>query len=203
MSAPSPKKSLKDRVKSARFAYRDVDICMDGALVVERERALADVLASGQDVQRLSSDIAKTSDDAGADDRMGQKPAFLVELEAALEVAQASLSDARARVDAIEQEMRDDFITLRFTAVPKARFRELQAEAETPAEIYSALARECGKHVDGDTVEDIDGDVWDMLEDSMTAGQWQQVVAALDEVNITMADRRLDFLERGSRKTQS
>ena len=57
--------------------------------------------------------------------------------------------------------------------------------------------------MNGDAVEDIDGDVWDMLEDSMTAGQWQQIVAALDEVNITMADRRLDFLERGSRKTRS
>lgn len=203
MSAPSPKKSLKDRVKSARFAFRDVDVCMDGALVVERELALAEVLAAGQDVQRLSRDIAKTSDDAGPDERMGQKPAFLVELEAELDAAQSSLADARARVDAIEQEMRDDVITLRFTAVQKSRFRELQADSETPSEIYSALARECGKHVNGDAVEDIDGDVWDMLEDSMTAGQWQQIVAALDEVNITMADRRLDFLERGSRKTRS
>lgn len=203
MSAPSPKKSLKDRVKSARFAFRDVDICMDGALVVERERALAEVLASGQDVQRLSRDAATTAGDLAPDERMGQKPAFVVELEDALEAAQSLLADARGRVDDIEQQMRDDLITLRFTAVPKARFREIQAESETPAEIYSALARESGKHVNGDTAEDIDGDVWDMLEESMTAGQWQQIVAALDEVNITMADRRLDFLERGSKKTQS
>lgn len=203
MSAPSPKKSLKSRVKSARFAFRDVPIYLDAALVIEREQALADVLTAGQDVQRASRDLTKTTDDQAPDERMGQKPAHVIELEQAVEAAKTALDEARSKVDQIEQAMRDDLVTLRFTAIPKDRFREIQAESETPSEVYATLARESGKHINGDTVEDIDGEVWDMLEGAMTAGQWQQIIAAIDEVNITLADRRLDFLGRGSQKTQN
>ncbi len=203
MSAPSPKKSLKSRVKSARFAFRDVPICLDAALVIEREQALADVLTAGQDVQRASRDLATTAGDMAPDERMGQKPAHVIELEHSVEAAKTALGEARSKVDEIEQVMRDDLVTLRFTAIPKDRFREIQAESGTPSEVYATLARESGKHVNGDTVEDIDGEVWDMLEGAMTAGQWQQIIAAIDEVNITLADRRLDFLGRGSQKTQS
>lgn len=196
--------SLQDRVAGIRFAHRDVEISLDGALVVEREQALAAVHEARTALRTATRELARARDAESADDRLGKSTSY-PELEQAVTDAEQAAADAQEKVRDVEDRMRDDLVTFRVTAISKDRFREIQIQAGGDAtKTYSLLARESVQYLnDAGELEPIPGSTWDQLEPAMTQGQWGQLVAAIDEVNITLAKSRLDFLGRGSQKTRS
>ncbi len=195
---------LKDRVAGMRFAHRDVQISLDGALVMDREQAMADLANANAQLRAARRELSQAQSTEGPDDRLG-KGSSDPELEQAVDEAEAALAAAHTHLAELEERMREDLVTFRVTAITKDRFRELQVSAGgDPTKTYSLLARECVRWVNPEgEVEQISVEVWDELEPAMTQGQWAVFVDAIDEVNITLGRNRLDFLGRGSLTTRS
>jgi len=195
--------SLKDKIASASLGHRDVEICLNGQLVMQRETALAALLEASRAHRQASLELAKMQQDGHPDDRLG-KPVSHPILESAKATTAEKLEEAQQAVQAIEDEIRGDVSTFRVHAIPKQRFEEikLQGDGEATA-TYSLLARESVRYVnEAGEEEEIPSELWDQLEPNMTAGQWQEFVDAIDEMNLTLVAKQRAFLARGSQTTQ-
>lgn len=187
--------SLKSLISKASMPFRDIELALDGARVYERE-VLLNKVANGKrrliDLERERRRIEERED---SDARLSQPDPALQELERDSATVAQLLESNLAEIEKLEQQLRDSIVKIRFTALPKHQFEELQTQAAGKAtKTYSLLARASGKHLNGDTVEDIPDDVWDLLETNLTVGQWQQIVEAIDTVNVVEGKQSLGFL---------
>lgn len=194
--------SLKDVIKSATMPFRDVQVCLDGQLVFAREQALAGLNQASAQLRLAEAALRQHRQEPLADERLGAADPAYAEHEQAREQALADVEAARAHILGLEERMRASEVTFRFTALPKDDFEQIRLAAKGDASaLYTMLARASGKHVDGDEIADIDAEVWDLLEPSLTAGQWQLIVEALDLVNVVEGKQGLSFLRSASRAT--
>ncbi len=196
--------SLKDIIQSASLSVREVQICLDGALVFEREQAIAALNAASIQMRMAAAQSREHRQEAAADARLGVADPVHAEIERVGAAAGEEVESARARVVEIEERMRAAEVTFRFTALPKHEFEQLRIEAKNDAgKLYGLLARASGQHVDGDTLADIDPEVWDLLEPKLTRGQWELIISALDQINVVEGKQGLSFLRSVSPPTQS
>lgn len=194
--------SLKDVIKSATMPFRDVPICLNGALVFEREQALLTINQASARLRMAEAALRQHRQEPAADERLGAADPAYAEHEQAREQALADVEAARARVAGIEARMRASEVVFRFTALPKDDFEQIRLAAKGNAStLYTMLARASGKHVDGDEIDDIDDEVWELLEPNLTAGQWQLIVEAIDQVNVVEGKQGLSFLRSASPAT--
>ncbi|GAB2951869.1 hypothetical protein GCM10027280_45320 [Micromonospora polyrhachis] len=85
--------SIKDKIKRARLAERDVPLCLDGALVAEIE-------AADRELQRLSQQPSADSLDGGGE-----------------------LREVAERIEALRSAMADSTVEFRLRAIPGNRWQ--------------------------------------------------------------------------------
>jgi len=196
--------SLNDKIEAIVFAHRDVEISLNGALVMQREQALAAVQEAHLAARQAELELQQETQRDHPDDRLGKTSEHPI-LESAVKTTQEKLDEARAAVVEIEEQMRADLTTFRVHALPKDEFEKLKLEgAGDPTRTYSLIVRASVSYVNDDGEEEqIAGQLWDQLEPRMTEGQWKPFVDAIDELNIVFGQRRHDFLGRGSATIRS
>lgn len=196
--------SLEQKISKATLGFRDVEISLDGELVVHRELALAAVKEAAKAHTVALVALQHGEEQKHRDDRLGRSVG-LPKLKKAVKDTEAGVVAARAKVEEIEAAMAEDLATFRVLALPKDTFNELKLEgAGDASKTYSLIARASVKYVnDAGEVEPIAAELWDQLEPNLTEGQWQLFVNAIDELNIISGRNRQAFLALGSETTPS
>jgi len=204
--------AIRDALKQAAFSFRDVPICLNGPLVLRVENA-REILEQATKRLRIGEIALARSYNQDRDDnpdgRLAQRSSTTENLQTEVDLARAAADAATATLEALEAEARAAAVVIRFTALPKGVFQKRRQDAGKDGEkLYSDLARETSAEVVNPEapeaekqLEPISGVIWDELEPALTAGQWQMIVSALDEINIVEARMNLGFLSKGSATT--
>lgn len=180
---------LSKKLANRTFAHRDITICLNGELTLERDRAMADLMAT----QRAKDD------DKQGDLRLGQD----------------LVGDARRVVEEIEDRMREHSITLRVTAVsfgeynkfviqnpPRKGFAGDQSFGFNTETFFMNVAKRTAVFVDDDGSEhEIADDEWALIKESITDGDHDRIAGAIIDINRREGQRGVDFLSPGSAKT--
>lgn len=181
--------ALSDKLAAVKMPHRDVTICLDGALALEREEAYANLVSV--------IDAVKKAEDGKGDTRMSG----------------AGLKKAKKAVEDVDARVREVAITLRFTAVSFGEYnkfimqnppRKGKDETFNPSTFYMFVARRTGQYVGEDgTVSNISKDEWDGIEASLTDGEHDKIATAINLVNRQDSMRGINFLSSNSEKTPS
>lgn len=178
--------SLDELLDSASPQSSDVSISLDGALAAERDRLVAEAHAAIKN--------------AGNDDRLGQKPR-------AVELTE--------QVQELEAQLRDRLITIRITQMPGSAWAALKAQhpvGKSPgpydkAQGYNveAVARKAlmshGARVVGDETEKLTAAQWQKLFDTVSGGDFQNLILETLNVNQLKSQITVANLSKGSRRT--
>lgn len=173
---------LRKSLDKATFRFKDVDVCLDGELSVERDRLHVE-LGEAVDVPRVT---------------MGPSPVVAVQ----------------ERIDALEDRMRADMVTLRFRALSFDRWNGIIA-LRPPREgvaidsrkgydivgVTKAAAEASGWVVDGDKTEPVPADEWADLWDKLSGGDFDRIWGAVTRLNETDGWAGVGFLKKDSTKT--
>lgn len=175
---------LSSKLANQKFAYRDVTFCLDGQLSARRDDAMQALV-----------DALRLAENGKGDQRLAAKPG----------------AAERAVVDAIEDEMREQSITLRLTAVPFGEWNKFiiqnpprtgVSEGFNTSTFFMFVARKTGKFVTDDgELEDVSDAEWTEIENRLTDGDHDRIANALLEINRREGQRGVDFLSRDSKKT--
>lgn len=129
-------------------------------------------------------------------------------------LAPPPVAEVQARIDALEESMRDDLVTLRFRALSFDRWNAIIA-LRPPREgvavdqrkgydivgVTKAAAEAGGWVVDGDKTEPIPADEWADLWEKLSGGDFDRVWGAITRLNETDGWAGVEFLKKGSTKT--
>lgn len=141
------------------------------------------------------------------------------ELGEAADVPRATMGPSPAvavqeRIDALEDSMREDLVTLRFRALSFDRWNGIIA-LRPPREgvaidarkgydivgVTKAAAEVSGWVVDGDKTESIASDEWADLWEKLSGGDFDRIWGAITRLNETDGWAGVEFLKKGSTKT--
>lgn len=191
--------SLDDKLAKASFGYRDLNFCLDGRLNKLRDKALAELSAA-------TGRAAATDERKDPDARLVSNP----------------IKEAKKKVEAIEAQMTDLLVTIRFTAVSYGAWQKFihqnpprkgnsvdQNLGFNTQTFFDRVARETGKLVeeidpenpDDATLEDISSAQWDKLAESFTAGDWDRVDMTIIELNQRDGQKDMGHFARASKAT--
>lgn len=178
--------ALGKKLKNASFRYEDVDICLNGELANRRD-ALYDELEAAA---------------AGpADVRLGQKLAT---------------TEVQERIDALESEMRDEIVTLRFRTLTFEKWNLIIAkypprdgvvlDARKGYDVVAVTKRAAeasGWSVDDGKTETITEDEWKELWENLSGGDFDRIWGVITRLNESNGWAGVDFLKKGSEKTSN
>lgn len=141
------------------------------------------------------------------------------ELGEAADVPRATMGppatvEVQSRIDALEETMREDLVTLRFRTLSFERWNAIIA-LEPPREgvaidarkgynivtVTKRAAEASGWSVDGDKTESIPADEWADLWDNLSGGDFDRVWGAVTRLNETDGWAGVGFLKKDSTKT--
>lgn len=122
--------------------------------------------------------------------------------------------EVQARIDALEEAMRENLVTLRFRALSFDRWNAIIA-LRPPREgvsidarkgydivgVTKAAAEASGWAVDGDKTEPIPSDEWAGLWENLSGGDFDRVWGAVTRLNETDGWAGVAFLKKDSTKT--
>lgn len=190
--------SITSKAANAKFAFKDESFCVDGTLNKRREQLMQELVLA-----------TRTQESDKGDKRINASP----------------VKDVQDRIDALEEQMREHLITIRFTAVnnglwqkwimqnPPRKGNNFDASMGynttsffRHAAIQSSMSVEDhGTAEDGSdaVLEPIPESEWVLLEDIFTAGDWDRIDMTLITLNQKDGSRGVDFLRRGSRETDN
>jgi hypothetical protein len=129
-------------------------------------------------------------------------------------MAPAPTVEIQARIDALEDSMREDLVTLRFRALSFDRWNAIIA-LRPPREgvavdgrkgydtvgVTKAAAEAGGWVVNGDSTESIPADEWADLWEKLSGGDFDRIWGAITRLNETDGWAGVSFLKKGSTKT--
>ncbi|MGO4583643.1 hypothetical protein AB4Z38_07110 [Arthrobacter sp. 2RAF6] len=126
----------------------------------------------------------------------------------------AAVAEVQAKIDALESEMRDDLVTLRFRALSFDRWNGIIAlrpplegvavdarKGYNTVAVTKAAAEAGGWLVDGDTTESIPADEWADLWENLSGGDFDRIWGAVTRLNETDGWAGVGFLKKDSTKT--
>lgn len=167
--------NLMKRIGGRTMPHKDVRICLDLALITERDRALAAV-ANAQAMINADQRLA------------GGHPA---------------LADAKARVGELDAAIREASMTLRITGVDRTTYnlwlaknpaRQGRREEFNSATFFMFAARESGTYIDEHGTEHAITDTeWDEIDRTITDGEHDRIAEAVIEVNRTVGGNDVPF----------
>lgn len=122
--------------------------------------------------------------------------------------------EVQKRIDALEDRMREDLVTLRFRAISTDRWNGIIAlnpprdnvplDARKGYNIISttkAAAEAGGWVVDGDKTEPVPADEWADLWDNLSGGDFDRIWGTITRLNESNGWAGVDFLKKDSTKT--
>jgi len=185
---------VSQKLKSAKFPFKDVSISLDRALGAERDELL-------QARPPLAARAAAVVEEKAPDARLGG-PSVAKELQ-----------KLDKKIADVETAMRDSAITLRITGVSFGTYNEYIA-ANPPREgkqeqfnsstFYIYVARRTAQSLEDDgTLEPVTDTEWDDIEANLTDGEHDRIAMAVVAVNRTEGLRGVDFLSNISGATPS
>lgn len=126
----------------------------------------------------------------------------------------AAVAEVQGRIDALEDSMRDELVTLRFRALSFDRWNQIIAlrppregvaiDARKGYDIVSATkdaAEVAGWVVNGDTTESIPADEWADLWENLSGGDFDRIWGAVTRLNESDGWAGVGFLKKDSTKT--
>lgn len=126
----------------------------------------------------------------------------------------APTDDVRSRIDALEDSMRDDLVTLRFRALSFDRWNSIIAlrppregvafDARKGYDVVGATkaaAEASGWVVNGDATESVSADEWADLWENLSGGDFDRIWQAVTRLNETDGWAGVAFLKKDSTKT--
>ena len=193
--------SLDDKLNKATFAWQDELFCLNGPLNKQRDKLM----------QKLAEAVrTQEANKQGGDQRLNVNPVKIIQDE----------------IEALEEQMREDSITIRFTAVnngvwqkwilqhPPRKGNDLDRSLGYNAERFFWTAATLSSHYVSEpgteeakfedaTLDTITDSQWKKIDESLTAGDWDRIDMVLIGLNQKDGQRGADFLRRGSRTTTS
>lgn len=176
--------SLSEKLSKGRtFPTKDVQLCLDAALVAERDRAM----------EALADAVKKNTTDGRLTGVAGKAE--------------------RAELDEIEERMRASVITLRVTGLPFKEYndcvranppRKGRQETFNTSTFFLYTARRSTRYVnDAGELEPISDEDWARIEADLTDGEHDLLAGAVIEVNRTQGLSGVGFLGRSLPTTRS
>lgn len=176
--------NLSSRLAGRKMPHKDVPICLNMDLLEQRDEAM-----------RALDSAARASKD---DDRMVSRES-------------AAVAEARARVNALDQEIRDASIILRVKGVGRHTYNQWlvdcpPAKGKTgtfnPSTFYLHAAKNSAVYVDENGVEhEISEEEWSEL-DEMTDGEHDRLAQAVLYVNRSVGAVDVSFFGNASEVTR-
>lgn len=139
------------------FPFKDVTVCLNRALAAERDRLMGE-LAAVQSENRMRKDTKAL----------------------------------REQIDAVTARMQDSLVTVRITGVPYAEYqrwlnanppRKGKQELFNVDTFFTYAAKRSASIVDGEVVEQITPEEWDLLDEKLINSDFNAIAAAVLEVN--------------------
>jgi hypothetical protein len=148
-----------------------------------------------------------------------ERDALYKELKETANAPQATLGmgpilAVQARIDALEDRMREDLVTFRFWALGFEKWNQLIAQ-HPPREgvplderkgydivqVTKATAEATGFVMDGEDAETVAADEWKDLWANLTGGDFDRIYVVVTRLNETNGWMGVDHLKKGSSKT--
>jgi len=190
---------LKDKLERAKFAFKDEIFSVNGPLNMERDKLIEELLSAAR---------TQAQKEGAGDQRINVNPVLAI----------------KKQIAALEDRMRDDFVTIRFTAVNKGEWGKWiiqnpprknndidRAYGFNTDKFFEHALRASATYVDDpgtleaeweDAVtEPIDDEDWDRLVEAMTAGDWDRAQMTVLQLNQKQGQQGADFLRNGSLST--
>jgi hypothetical protein len=180
--------SLRKKLDKATFRFEDVDVCLNGELAGQREALL-------EKMQEVAEGPVEV--------RMGMAP-------------QLPHQAVREEIDALEEEMRDQLVTLRFRTLSFEKWNNLLAKHPPrdglPLDARKgynvvAVTKEAAEHsgwlVENGTPESIAPEEWSELWANLSGGDFDRIWGVITRLNESNGWVGVDFLKKGSGKTPS
>ena len=171
---------LDDQLDDWDYPTKDVPICLKPDLIRERDQAMSE-LDTATRRERESTQMVPDK---------------------------TPVKEARARVEALEQQIREKSVTIRITGVDRHTYasyfllappRQGKRETYDPTKFFMAVARKTGKHVGKDgKLRDISDAQWDRIDAKIDDGTHDRIAEAVLEVNRTVGGSNIDFLGHAS-----
>jgi hypothetical protein len=205
--------SLRTKLAAASFRSADVPVCLNGALSMKRDdlhKQLQEAVRSAGEAKRATAADERLAAPTGrpepADNRLGQP----TPLDALLE-----------EIQAVEAEMRDQIITLRFTTLPTDQYEMLKVGAPARSTAADDQIRGYNVHTvtkeaaalsgvlvedseDGsERVEEIDAEEWADLWQKLSSGDFDRIKYTIINLNETNGHAGVEYLKKGSSRTRS
>ncbi|WP_449407997.1 hypothetical protein [Microbacterium maritypicum] len=188
---------LLDKASKHKFPHRDVPICTDPDLIVERDQAMARVATA--------KSVPSKPTDTGDDRMVTSAPTVSPQLAAAV-----------AEVKRINDEIQAATIVLRITGVNRVKYnrfmlanppRKGRNEAFDPQKFFPYVARQTAVYVDNTgATHEITPEEWERLDDPkgdgiLGDGEFDRIAEAIIEVNRTVGATNVSFFANGSETT--
>lgn len=167
-----------------KMPTEDVRICLDLALLDERDKATA----------AHARAYAKAKDE----DRM-------------VPAKKKAVQDARAELEAIETKIREKSFVLRIEGLDRFRYNQMMVAAPPrkgrnepfdPTKFFMLVAKATAKYVDAaGEVHDITKEQWDRIDKALTDGEYDRIARAVLNVNRTAGGQDVGFFGSDSDTT--
>lgn len=171
--------SLTDKILNRTFPQKDVTLCLDAGLAVEREQIVTELAKARADT-RLAGNTAKV-----------QK--LIADIESRMTESLVTLRITGLPFAEYNKALQ---------ANPPRKGRNEDFNAST---FFLYVARRSAKLVEGDTLSDISAEEWDALESALTDGEHDAIASAVIEVNRTKTGNaflgRVSGVNRSSSET--
>lgn len=143
-----------------------------------------------------------------------ERDALYKELGDAANGSFKDVTEVQARIDVVEDRMRDELVTLRFRTLSFDRWNAIialrpprdgvvidQRKGYDIVGVTKAAAEASGWVVDGDSTESIPADEWSDLWGNLSGGDFDRIWGAVTRLNETDGWAGVGFLKKGSTKT--
>ena len=177
--------NLSSRLTRRKTAVKDVPICLNLELIDKRDEAMRELDAASRTERTDEARMVATSNDR--------------------------VEAARARVEALDAEIRAESIIIRVKGVGRDEYNQWvvdcpprpgKPETFNAAKFYMHAARNSGVYVDEQGAEhDISDEDWETIDRDLTDGEYDRLAQAVVHVNRGVGGVDVGFFGSGSDAT--